>query len=558
MKKLFLPLISLLLTSLSCINAFAQRKTVTNDKTERPRLVVGIVVDQMRWDYLYRFYDKYGKGGFKRLLNQGFSCENTFINYLPSATAVGHTTVYTGSVPSISGIAGNEWVDQLTGRSWYCTEDTLVQSVGSKSAAGKMSPRNLLVSTITDELRLATNFRSKAVGVSIKDRAAILPVGHSATGAFWFDESNGHFVTSSYYMKELPEWVNQFNKKDAAQKMVAGGWKTLNPLNTYTQSTEDNEAWEGLMRGKKTPEFPYDIASLYKDRKGIIRQTPFGNTLTLQFAEAAIDGYELGEDKDTDFLTINCASTDYVGHMFGGNSIEVEDTYLRLDKDLELFFNSLDKKIGNGQYLVFLTADHGSAHAQGFMAENKFPTGFWDTDMLKSLNDLLAKQTGVSNLVLTDVTIGACYQVNFDFKKMDANHLSLDSIKISTLNFLRKQEGILYAVDMDQVAGAPIPSRIKEWMINGYNYKRSGIIQVIPQTGWMPEYSRKGTTHGGWNPYDTHIPLVFMGWKIKPGSTNRTVYMTDIAPTVAAMLHIQMPSGSIGDVITEVTGKSSN
>ena len=343
---------------------------------------MGIVVDQMRWDYLYRYYDRYGQDGFKRLLNDGFSCENTLINYLPSATAVGHSTIFTGSVPSIDGIAGNEWIDQLSGRKWYCTEDTSEQTVGSNSAAGKMSPRNLLVSTITDELRLATNFKSQVVGVSLKDRAAILPAGHTATAAFWLDDATGRFITSTYYMKQLPDWVNQFNKQEPGKQLLKNGWNTLYPVQTYTQSTEDDVPWEGSLGGKPKPVFPYDIASRYQKKPGIIRQTPFGNTLTLNFAEAAVNGYHLGQNNTTDFLTINCASTDYVGHMFGPNSIEEEDVFLRLDKDLASFFNFLDQKIGKGNYLLFLTADHGGAHSLGFMQQHRIPGELWETDSM--------------------------------------------------------------------------------------------------------------------------------------------------------------------------------
>src|SRR5690242_6479202 len=300
----------------------------------RPKLVVGIAVDQMRWDYLYRYYPRYQDGGFKRLLNEGFSCENTFINYLPSFTAVGHTTIFTGSVPAIDGITGNDWIDQLTGRSWYCTEDTTESTVGSSSKEGQMSPRNLLVSTITDELRLATNFQSKVIGVSLKDRASILPAGHTANGAFWFDDASGNFITSTYYMKQLPGWVNDFNKLNMPEKLTANEWNTLLPLSSYTQSSEDNVAWEGTFKNEKSPVFPHQISSLVKQNKNTIRSTPFGNTLTLDFAKAAITGNDLGNGPVTDFLTINCASTDYVGHMYGPNSIEVEDVYLRLDRDL--------------------------------------------------------------------------------------------------------------------------------------------------------------------------------------------------------------------------------
>lgn len=537
-------------------NVNGQRERFSDIPVDRPNLVVGIVVDQMRWDYLYRYAARYGEGGFKRLLREGFSCENTLINHLPSATAVGHATIYTGSVPAISGIVGNEWIDQHTGRKWYCTEDTRVRTVGASSKAGEMSPANLWVSTITDELRLATNFRSRVVGVSLKDRAAILPAGHSATGAFWFDGSNGHFITSSYYMSELPEWVKRFNADEHAAKLVSDGWPTLYPINTYVESTTDNVGWEGLIGGAETPTFPYDIAPRFKQNRSLIRQTPFGNTLTLAFAQAAVSGYGLGTSPGiTDFLTVNCASTDHVGHMFGVNSIEIEDTYLRLDKDLEAFFNFLDKTVGKDRYLVFLSADHGAAHSQAYMEEKKMPTGFWDTGLLNALNDTLLQCTGVEGLVMTTLNLGACYQVNFNYRKIQAERVNPDTVKYIALHFLKKQPGILFVADMEQPGHLSLPLRIRTAMTNGFSSKRSGVLQIIPQTGWMPEYSRKGTTHGGWNPYDTHIPLVFMGWNIRPGICHRTVYMTDIAPTLAALLHIQMPNGCVGDVITEVIGR---
>ena len=320
-KKIFL-----LVFAFTCNFLFAQPAKPVH----RPKLVVGIVVDQMRWDYLYRYYDRYGDGGFKRLLNDGFSCENTLINYLPSYTAVGHSVIFTGSIPAIDGIVGNDWIDQISGKNWYCTEDTSVQTVGTTGNSGQMSPHNLLVSTITDELRLATNFQSRVIGVSLKDRASILPAGHAANGAFWFDDASARFITSTYYMQDLPDWAKKFNAADEPQKLVANGWNTLYPLNTYSQSTADNATWEGKFKGENAPVFPHDMKNIYQDDHGSIRSTPYGNTLTLDFAKAAVNGYNLGKGKAADFLTINCASTDYVGHKYGPNSIEVEDTYLRL------------------------------------------------------------------------------------------------------------------------------------------------------------------------------------------------------------------------------------
>lgn len=525
---------------------------VTAQPVKGPKLVVGIVVDQMRWDYLYRYYDRYeATGGFKRMLNEGFSCENTFINYIPSYTAIGHTTVFTGSVPALHGIAGNNWIDQATGKNVYCTDDSTVQGVGSNSSAGKMSPRNLLATTITDELRLATNFQSKVIGVSLKDRASILPAGHNPTGAYWFDDAAGNFITSTWYMKDLPKWVKDFNDKDEPTKLLSSPWTTLYPINTYKQSTADDVKWEGKFKGETTTAFPHNLAELYKTDKDVIRTSPYGNTLTLNFAKAAIEGNNLGGGTATDFLTINCASTDYVGHKYGPNSIEIEDVYLRLDKELGAFYKYLDQKLGKGNYLVFLTADHGAAHAINFMKEYKMPAEFLELKKITtSLNDALKAQFGAEKIVLSNTN----YQINFNKKVIRDQKLDYDAIKKAALKFLKDVTELQFVIDVENIGAEPVPEMVKQMTINGYNNKRSGTIQLIPYPAWFEGgYGGTGTTHGTWNPHDTHIPLVWMGWGIKPGKSNREVYMTDIAPTVAALLRIQMPNAAIGKPITEVT-----
>ncbi len=545
MKKFFaINILFLLGSSL----LFSQKKVNSDNGIERPKLIVGIVVDQMRWDYLYRFYNKYETGGFKRLLDEGFSCENTMIDYIPSVTAIGHSTIFTGSVPSIHGIAGNSWIDAKTGKSIYCTDDSTVQTIGADNKTGKMSPHKLLSTTITDELRLATNFQSKVVGISLKDRAAILPAGHNPTAAFWLDDASGKFISSSYYMSLLPAWASNFNNSKPIDKLLANGWNTLLPIEQYTESTADNVEWEGTLKGATQPVFPYDVQKAYATNHGSLRQMPFGNSLTLQFAQATVDGYKLGQEKTTDFLAINCASTDYSGHLVGPNAIEIEDVYLRLDKDLAKFFSYLDQKIGKGNYLVFLTADHGAAHAEGFMKANKMPTGLLGKDMETNLEKTLKEQFGSDKLIYGIDN----FQVFFNKNRIDSLKLDIDKIKAATVNYLQRQDGIQYAVDQDKISEASIPSTLKEMMINGYNKQRSGSVLMITLPGWLPYNSIKGTTHSVWNPYDTHIPLIFMGWKIAHGTTNRTTHMTDISATLAALLHIQMPSGCIGSPITDV------
>lgn len=538
-------------TLLSVITIDAQKNK--NNQVDRPKLVVGLVIDQMRWDYLYRYYSKYGNDGFKRLLNKGYSLNNVHIPYVPTVTALGHTSIYTGSVPAIHGIAGNDWTDKETGKNVYCTTDENVQPVGTTNVkVGSHSPKNLWSTTVTDELRLATNFQGKVVGVSLKDRASILPAGHTPNGAYWFDDSTGDFITSTWYMNDLPQWVKSFNSQNLPDQLVANGWNTLLPINQYTESSPDNSPWEGLLGSSKTPVFPYNnLAEDYKNKKDNIRYTPFGNTLTLKLAEASVEGENLGADDVTDILAINLASTDYAGHKFGPNSIEVEDVYLRLDQDLAQFFKYLDGKVGKNQYTVFVSADHGGAHSVGFLKEHKINTGFFGEGMEKSLNEKLKAKFGVDKLINGVDN----YQVYFDRKLMTDNKLELEDIKEFAIHELEKDPTVLYAVSTTEVQEATIPEPIKQRIINGINRQRSGDIQLISHDSMLPPYSKTGTTHSVWNSYDAHIPLIFMGWGIKHGESNKPYHMTDIAPTVSALLHIQFPSGNVGNPITEVLGR---
>lgn len=540
-------LFALMLVSFS---ALAQKKEIK--KVDRPKLVVGIVADQMRWDYLYRYQNHYGKGGFNRLLSSGFSFENVMITHSPSKTAVGHSVIYSGSVPAINGITGNSWVEVPSGKKMYCVSDSTVDAVGLVAGsedrdAGRMSPKNLLVTTITDELRLATNFRSKVVGVSLKDRASILPAGHAANIAYWLDDVSGRFITSTYYAKDLPRWVEDFNEMKLPDQLVSKGWNTLLPIESYTQSTEDYVPWEGRFIKEKRSVFPHDLSIDYNASKGTIRKTPFGNTLTLEFAKRALEGHDLGKGEETDFLTVNLASTDYVGHMYGPNSVEIEDVYIRLDRDLEAFFDYLDKKIGKSNYLVFLTADHGAAHVPAFLTEHKIPSGVLNGGTVrKALNKVLNDEFGQKDLVTSVLND----RVHFDKAKIKTAD-EYEKIKRSAINILGAIEGVQMVVDLENIDKEAVPEPIKSMLVNGYNRKRSGPLVIVPEPAWFAG-SKTGTTHGVWNPYDTHIPLVFMGWNISKGKSNQLHSMTDIAPTLAALLKIQMPNGCVGKPLTEI------
>jgi predicted AlkP superfamily pyrophosphatase or phosphodiesterase len=549
-----------LLSVCVAVSANAQTKkkavnaTVASAILPRPKLVVGIVVDQMRWDYLYRFYDRYSAGGFKRMLNEGFSCENANIDYIPTVTAAGHTAIYTGSVPAIHGIAGNDFIVQATGKSMYCAEDNTVETVGSTSDAGKMSPRNLLVTTVTDELRMATNFRSKVIGIALKDRGGILPAGHTANAAYWFDDKSGNWITSTYYMNDLPQWVKDFNAKKLPEAYLKKDWNPLYPVNTYIQTLPDESKYEGKFKGAATATLPVKTSELYKGNVGMIRSTPYGNTLTLDLATAAINAEQLGQRGITDFLAVSLSSTDYVGHQYGINAVEVEDTYLRLDKDLSAFFTYLDGKVGKGQYTVFLTADHGAAHNTAFLNDHKVPAGLWDDgSALKDLNKVLSDKYKSNKLVLSLNN----YQVNLNYAVIKADKLDEAAIKEDCINYLQKQPEVAFAIDMQKAATANIPEELRMRIINGYSIAHSGVIQVILKPAYFTGHGSgdsgpTGTTHGTWNPYDTHIPMVFMGWGINHGATVKQTYMTDIAPTISSLLHIQAPNGNIGHAVSEV------
>ncbi|MCS6933927.1 MAG: alkaline phosphatase family protein [Chitinophagales bacterium] len=521
---------------------FANAQSVAS----RPQLVVGLVVDQMRWDFLYRYAEKYTGGGFKRLLNEGYHCAYTQINYSPTYTGCGHASIYSGTVPAVHGIVGNNWYDYTEGKYVYCTADTKCNTVGSASKAGQMSPGRMQVSTITDELRLATNFRSKCIGIALKDRGSILPAGHSANAAYFYDPAEGKWVTSTYYnLSSLPEWVTQFNEQKLPEKYLQQNWNTLLPILQYWESDEDDVPYENPLPGEERPCFQHTTSRLSPAYK-ILLTTPYGNSFTLRFAESAILHEALGKDAYTDFLAISLSSTDYIGHNFGPNSVEIEDCYLRLDRELEQFFAFLDKHVGKGHYLLFITADHGVAHIPDYLKKKKMHGGVYESDALvKLLNDSLRMATGHDSLVLAYENM----HIYFNKKRLQHFRLNESEIKQSIRRWLMQLPGVANVYDLQALCNENIPSTIKEKIVNSIYPLRSGDMYVLVKPNWFEDMPR-GTTHGTVYPYDTHIPLIWYGWGVKRGTDFSEVHITDIAPTLAAMLKIQEPNGCIGKPIT--------
>ena len=515
---------------------------------QQPKLVVGIVVDQMRYDYLYRFSQNYGKGGFKRLMTEGFLCKNAQYNYVPTYTGPGHASIYTGTSPAIHGIAANEWFDKKTKKEIYCTQDKNVTPVGSSSDAGLMSPRNLDATTIGDEIKVASNNKAKVIGISLKDRSSILPAGHAADGAYWFDGSTGNFITSSFYRNDLPKWLLDFNAKKLPTQYLQKGWNTLFLVENYTASLPDDNVFEKSPNKKDKPVFPYEYTKqLEKGNFDIIRSTPFGNSLTKELAIAAIEGEGMGADAVCDMLCVSFSSTDYVGHSFGPKSVELEDTYIRLDKDLEEFFTYLDTKIGKGNYTLFLTADHGASENSAYLQTEKINAGYVSGKTIeKQLKQALYKEYADS-LVMKYVN----QQVYLNDSIIGIKKLDKFSVEKTCVRILLSIEEVSDALCGEQlILQTENDMLFKSLVQRGFNNKRSGDVMVMYKPGYM-DYDKTGTTHGTSFSYDTHVPLLFCGAGINKGSSLRPIYITDIASTICQLLNIPYTNGNIGNPIFE-------
>lgn len=513
---------------------------------QKPKLVIGIVVDQMRYDYLTRFWDKYSDGGFKKLVKEGYNCKNANYNYMPTYTGPGHASIYTGTTPENHGIISNTWYNKVLKNDMYCTGDMSVNTVGSLSLNGKMSPKNMLSTTITDELKLATNNKGKVIGISIKDRGAILPAGHKADAAYWYDGGNvGKWISSTFYLNELPSWVKEVNEKNNSDKYLNSKWETLLPIEKYTESIADDNPYEGRFNSEKAPVFPHDLKALRDSNHNysLIKSTPFGNTILKELALAAIKGEQLGKDEFTDFLAVSFSSPDYIGHQYGPMSIEIEDTYLRLDKDLEEMINFLEKNFEKEEVLIFLTADHGVVNVPQYLIDNNLPAGYFDNHKLT--NDL---KNYLKNEYNTDSIVDniSNYQVFLNHKYIRSKNWNIASIENTVAQFLLIQKGITKAVTATSLKATEFTDRILANAQRGFHQALSGDILYVLESGWVPAGYHTGTTHGSPYNYDTHVPLLWYGAGVNKGQSDDFIVIPDIAATIAALLEIQSPSACTG------------
>ncbi len=550
-KKYFLYFMALVFCLAPRLSS-AQKRSDPNDKGPytTPKLVVGIVVDQMRYDYLTRFWDDYDEGGFRRLVNEGFNCKNNHFNYAPTSTGPGHASVYSGATPSAHGIIGNSWYDKVTEEVVYCAGDDSFTSIGTTSVAGQMSPHRMNVTTITDQLRLHTQMRGKVIAISLKDRGAVLPGGHTANAAYWFyGAGEGNWITSSYYMNELPGWVKDFNASNAVEQYKKP-WNTHKDINTYVESGSDSTGYESAFAGETAPVFPHNIPALWSENGEfeLLKVTPYGNSITTDFALAALDGEQLGKDGITDFLAVSYSSTDYIGHKFGANSKEVQDTYVRLDRDLERLFKVLDKKVGVGEYSVFLTADHAAINVPSYLKDQKIPAGYFNSkEILTKFTEFLKYKYGTTDLINNSSN----NQLFLDRKVIRNLDLSVREVQETLAAELVGYDAFDRVYTAYQMRNNEYTEGIAAILQNGYNQKRSGDILLVLKPG-LVEYPKTGSTHGSPQIYDTHAPLLFFGKGIKKGSTVSRTEIPDIAPTIAALLGIAFPNGTTGKPIVKV------
>ena len=536
MKKLFLFMAVVII-----INVQAQ---------QRPKLVVGIVVDQMKMEYLYRFSDDFSPNGFKRLMNNGYTFQNMHYNYTPTYTGPGHASIYTGTTPSTHGIVGNEWFSRKLGKEMYCTDDASVAIVGDGTKEeGAMSPKNLQSTTITDELRLATNFKGKVIAMSLKDRGAILPGGHFANWAFWFSNT-GAFISSTFYGATLPDWVTEFNQEKKYMPYINKGWDLLRPAATYNESLPDDNPYEGKLYDSATPVFPYNLKAMYdKNGASVLRATPFGNDLLADFAKKAIEKEALGKDDVTDFLTVSFSSTDYVGHILGPRSMELQDTYLRLDQTIADFLVYLDKTVGKDNYLLFLTADHAGAENVNFLKDNKYAVkNIQPKDIAKALKQY-ATDTYGADLILNYSNSN----VFFNKEIIKTKGLDLVKVKQSFKDFLMTQEQVKRVYTEAEILGSTGNDYYLNFIAKGYDATQDGDLVLIDKPGFI-EYGPTGTSHGTAYDYDTHVPLIFYGWHVKHGESFNKKAITQIAPTIAQKIKVEFPNGTEANVLEEVLG----
>ena len=523
-------------------------------QASRPKLVVGIVVDQMCYEYLYRYQPKFSKKGFVKLMQNGTHCRNTQYNYVPTYTGPGHASIYTGTTPSNHGIIANDWYFRSAGKELNCVGDSTVHPVGSDAKTGMKSPKNLKANTITDQLKL-TYPDSKVISVSIKDRSAILPGGHLSDGSYWYDNTTGGFLTSSFFRKDLPGWVQEFNKKKEADQYMQQTWDTYYPIDQYTESGPDDTPYEHLLPGKDKPVFPYDLKEMTggKPNYDLLTYTPFANTLLTDFAVSALRAEQLGKSSSSDFLCISYSTPDIVGHTFGPYSVEIEDVYIRLDMELDKLIAYLEKEVGKNNFVLFLTADHAVVPVPQYLMDKNLPGGYVQgKKLVEELRSSVTEKFGTDFIILMENN-----NIYFDRERIRNQKIDPKEAQDFVKEICRNWKGVKKAYTAYDLESDCADHEWKDMVRRGFRYEDNGDVILLLEPGYIAKYGEapaayKGTTHGSSFNYDTHVPLIFYGKGIPKQEVLRRVNITDITATLVPILQLQKPNATTGEPILEI------
>jgi predicted AlkP superfamily pyrophosphatase or phosphodiesterase len=516
-----------------------------------PKLVLVIVVDQFRYDYLERFDDLFGAGGFKRLIREGALFTNANYDYVPTFTACGHAAVFSGSIPARNGIVGNLWFDRESGKTRVMVTDDsarLLTARGPSANPGAASPRSLIGTTIGDQMRLSNNFASKVVAASLKDRSAVLPGGQQPNGAFWF--VNGEFVSSDYYFKELPGWVKKFVADNRPDKYFGAKWERTLPAQAYKRAQAETSPAQASPLGSR---FPYVITG-GEQKPGnkfysAFELTPLASEYLAEFGKAALEAEALGADEFPDLLSISFSSPDLLGHTFGPDSQETLDTYVRLDRVIADLLAYLDKKVGLANMMVVVTADHGVAPIPEYMKSKGFDASrIPGREAAEAANKALQARFGEGKWVVSFVND----QLYLDHKLLAERKVSPAEAERVAGEAAISLEGVVDYFTRTQIVEGRMPiGAIARRVVNGFNRKRSGDVWLITKPFWFFSEGQLPTTHGSAYSYDTHVPIILFGPGVRPGRYNADCSPSDIAPTIAALLGVEPPTNRTGRILVE-------
>ncbi len=521
---------------------------------DKPTLVIGIIVEQLRYDQLEKFRNRLSENGIRRLLNEGTYFQNASFQYILTQSSSGHATISTGAEPSLHGITSDNWYVPLKNELIYCTKDLSVNPVGGSFESGLHSPVNLQSSTFSDELKMSTNKKARIFSVGMKESPVIFSAGHAADGAYWYDNTSGTWMSSTYFIDSLPGWIADFNAMKYPEAYLTYPWTPIRPLADYSDCLPDSNKYESGFNGINY--FPYDLKKISskgrnnRDRDySVLRETPFGNTFTTNFAIRLIEKENLGKDDVTDFLSICYTATDYIGHRFGPSSYEMADAILRLDMDIEDLLRYVNDNLGKRNVLIFFTASHGISEIPEVLENNRIPAGYFrQNQALQLLRSYLNAVYGEGDWIkgYSDK------QIFLNRTLIEDSKISLDEVQKKVARFLVQFSGIATAYPYSAFEANDFGNGNLKRIINNFNPQRSGDVIITLNSGWVEKEDNYVTNHNSQYDYDSHVPLVWYGWAVNRATVSRKVNMTDIAATLSSLCKVPLPNACSGEPLFEL------